>query len=158
MSLKPKGFKKTLLKAGLSRLVLSLGCGLGVLFLSSSGMAYFQDLGLGVRPVGMGEAYTAVADDSNTVLWNVAGIADLERRELNAMYSNLYSNLNAKLYTGELDLLGYHNVGMVIPFDEQIGSFGFTWSLFNTQFYKENTFVRYRDMSYECIRYEEAAL
>ncbi|MCK5218907.1 OmpA family protein [bacterium] len=141
MSLKPKGFTKTLLEAGLSRLVLSLGCGLWVLFLSSSGMAYFQDLGLGVRPVGMGEAYTAVADDSNTVLWNVAGIADLERRELNAMYSNLYSNLNAKLYTGELDLLGYHNVGMVIPFDEQIGSFGFTWSLFNTQFYKENTFV-----------------
>lgn len=103
--------------------------------------AYFQDLGTGVRPIGMGEAFTAVADDSNTVLWNSAGLADLKRREINVTYSDLFSNLNARLYTGENDYMGLHNVGMILPFAPNLGSFGFFWTLFNTKFYKENVFI-----------------
>ena len=119
-------------------LIICLLCGYGV---PSRVSAYFQDLGTGVRPIGMGEAFTAVADDSNTVLWNCAGLADLQRREINATYSDLFSNLNARLYTGENDYMGLHNVGMILPFDPSLGSFGFFWTLFNTRFYKENVFI-----------------
>ncbi len=106
-----------------------------------AGHAYFEDLGMGSRPIGMGEAFVAVADDSNAVLWNVAGLAGLKTREINLMYSDLYSQLNGKLYTGDNDHLGFHNIGMVMPFDPVIGSFGFTWTYFDSVFYKENTFI-----------------
>lgn len=43
-------------------------------------------VGAGARPVGMGEAFTAVADDANTVAWNPAGLAGLRRREFSAMH------------------------------------------------------------------------
>ncbi len=101
--------------------------------------AYFQDLGMGVRPAGMGEAFVAVADDSNTLLYNAAGLADLQQQELNFMYSNLLTNLNARLFTSYSDTLGFHNLGAVMPFDRTIGSFGAVWTQFSSAFYKENT-------------------
>ncbi len=129
-------------KAGLRYWKAAAGLGLLVWLANASpGLAYFQDLGMGVRPAGMGEAFAAVADDSNAMFFNIAGIAGLDARELNLMYSNLYANLNARLYTGQNDSLGYHNVGLVFPFDEQIGSFGFTWTRFESQIYRENSFV-----------------
>jgi outer membrane protein OmpA-like peptidoglycan-associated protein len=112
-----------------------------VLALPLAGWGYFQDLGLGVRPLGMGEAFTGVADDSNTVWWNSAGLADLNLYEVNAMYSSLYTNLNARLFSGETDSIGFHDLGVVRPFDPQIGTMAVFWSLFNSRFYRENTFI-----------------
>ena len=34
----------------------------------------FLKLGVGARPVAMGSAYTAVADDANALFWNPAGL------------------------------------------------------------------------------------
>lgn len=103
--------------------------------------AYFQDLGMGARPIGMGDAFTAVADDSNTLLFNPAGLPTLEYPELNAAYSNLYTNLGARLFSGNKDTLGFHNLGLVVPLEREIGSFGAYWSLFSSEIYRENTFV-----------------
>lgn len=44
----------------------------------------------GARPIGMGETFTAIADDGNSITWNPAGLATLNRYELNAMHANLY--------------------------------------------------------------------
>ncbi len=112
-----------------------------VLAWAATAAAYFQDLGLGVRPAGMGEAFTAVADDSNAVLYNIAGLADLKMHEFNAMYSDLFSNLNAKLYSGETDFLGYHNLGLAVAMPPQFGNFALFWTLFNSRLYRENTFI-----------------
>lgn len=123
---------------------LILGClisCLNLILLTEPASAYFQDLGLGVRPIGMGEAFTAVADDSNTLLWNAGGLGLLEKFEINAMYSDLYSNLQARLFTGENDSFGFHNLGLIVPLHPPIGNFGFAWTLFTTKFYRENTFV-----------------
>jgi len=38
--------------------------------------------GLGVRAMGMGGAYTGVADDFTAVFWNPAGLAQMQRREV----------------------------------------------------------------------------
>ncbi|MFC2075453.1 tetratricopeptide repeat protein [candidate division KSB1 bacterium] len=44
----------------------------------------------GTRPMGMGETFTAIANDGNAVAWNPAGLPGLQRHELTSMYSNLY--------------------------------------------------------------------
>lgn len=48
----------------------------------------FLKIGTGPRAVGMGEAFTSVADDSSAVYWNPAGLTQLDRYEFSlAHYS-----------------------------------------------------------------------
>ena len=47
----------------------------------------FLKLGVGARAIGMGEAFTAVATDANAIYWNPAGLANLDRRQINAMHN-----------------------------------------------------------------------
>src|ERR1044072_8329406 len=42
---------------------------------------------VGARSVGMGEAFTAMADDVSSLYWNPAGIAILNQSEASFMYS-----------------------------------------------------------------------
>lgn len=44
--------------------------------------AAFLKIGVGARAVGMGGAFTAVADDVNAIAWNPAGLAAVESRGL----------------------------------------------------------------------------
>ena len=43
----------------------------------------FLTLGVGSRPVSMGEAFVAVSDDANALFWNPAGLGQIENPELN---------------------------------------------------------------------------
>ncbi len=45
---------------------------------------------VGTRPISMGEAFVAVADDGNAIYWNPAGLARMERIQLNFAYADLY--------------------------------------------------------------------
>ncbi|MFA5140220.1 MAG: type IX secretion system membrane protein PorP/SprF [Elusimicrobiota bacterium] len=67
-------------------LLLILGC--------RPALAGFEDLGAGARPMGMGNAFTALADDVSAVHFNPAGLARLSRPELSAGYSRLYMGLS----------------------------------------------------------------
>ena len=51
--------------------------------------AAFLDVGVGARGIGMGGAYTALADDSSAVYWNPAGLARLEKREVSVSHAEL---------------------------------------------------------------------
>ncbi|MBI5239113.1 MAG: PorV/PorQ family protein [Elusimicrobia bacterium] len=51
--------------------------------------AAFLKLGVGARAVGMGGAYTALANDVNALGWNPAGLSSLNKRELGAMHAEL---------------------------------------------------------------------
>ena len=51
--------------------------------------ADFLKVGLGARAVGMGEAFTGVADDVNAIAWNPSGIAQLQGKQVSFMY-NMY--------------------------------------------------------------------
>jgi long-subunit fatty acid transport protein len=68
---------------------------LAVLFSTLAGAAQasetaaFLKLGVGARAVGMGGAYTAIADDVNSMAWNPAGLAVMGKRELGAMHAEL---------------------------------------------------------------------
>lgn len=54
--------------------------------------AQFLNVGVGARGLGMGGAYTALADDAHAVYWNPAGLAALEKREATADDSELATN------------------------------------------------------------------
>jgi len=64
-------------------------------FLSFSTMAgepgtsgfLFLRLGNGARASGMGEAFTAIADDATSIYWNPSGMANIEGVELNVTHS-----------------------------------------------------------------------
>jgi len=101
--------------------------------------AAFQDVNWGARPVGMGGAFTAVADDANAPLYNPAGIVQVQWNEISAMYSRLFSGLT--LYSGQdtvhLDQSYLAYVSKPIP---HVGSVGVSWSNFTTtHLYHENT-------------------
>lgn len=119
--------RKTLLTA-IFMLVLS------IMIYPDISSASFEDVGWGARPTGMGGAFSALADDSNSVLWNPAGISKLERSELNFMYAKLFSGLD--------DVnLGLNYFGFAHPFG-RAGTLGINWANFtSTSQYREDSFV-----------------
>ena len=52
----------------------------------TSGFVFLR-LGNGARASGMGEAFTAVADDATSIYWNPAGLASVDDVELNLTHS-----------------------------------------------------------------------
>ncbi|MEK6647539.1 MAG: PorV/PorQ family protein [Candidatus Firestonebacteria bacterium] len=55
--------------------------------------ASFLKIGIGARPVGMGEAFVAVADDANSVYWNPAGLARVKKMEFTAMHNEWFQDI-----------------------------------------------------------------
>jgi hypothetical protein len=68
----------------------------------------FLKIGVGVRPVAMGNAYTALSDDGNAVFWNPAGLGIVESYYLTGMAMS------------HLVYIDYYNLGSAIP----LGKFG----------------------------------
>ena len=56
--------------------------------------AAFLNIGVGARAVGMGNAFTAVSGDVNSLFWNPAGLADLKQSQLGAMDAPLAAGTN----------------------------------------------------------------
>ena len=62
--------------------------------------ASFLNIGVGARGLGMGGAYTALANDANALYWNPAGLSKLEKREFTASHAELFESTR-------LDFLAY---------------------------------------------------
>ena len=58
------------------------------------------NIGLGARPAGMGNAYTAVANDCHAVYWNPAGMLFAKPLELGTMQAKLSTDLNVYYLSG----------------------------------------------------------
>jgi len=68
---------------------LSLGT-MGTAFAESAGQAgAYLKMGVGARALGMGSAFTALADDSTASFWNPAGLARLQKNEASFMHADL---------------------------------------------------------------------
>lgn len=93
----------------------------------------FKDSGWGTRPLGMGGAFTGIADDTNAPLYNPAGIWQIEHFQATFM--------NAKLFTGlDAVALGMNYLSAVIPVNKSF-NVGILWANFYSEDqYKEDTF------------------
>jgi tetratricopeptide (TPR) repeat protein len=98
-------------------------------------LADFEDLGMGARPIGMGNAYTALADDVNAIYYNPAGLAQLDESQFTSGYGKLYWGLD------DGSNLGSGFVGYAHPLYHW-GTLGAGWLNFGLQgLYQENSFI-----------------
>ena len=95
----------------------------------------FEQMESGARPIGMGGAFTAVADDAYAIHYNPAGLAQVRRMEFTSGYGKLYSGLK------DNSNLGNWFVGMVQPLKlGSYGSLGISWFSLNlVNAYREDT-------------------
>jgi hypothetical protein len=56
--------------------------------------AAFLKMDVGAKAAAMGGAYTALADDVTAIYWNPAGLAQLNRTELNFMHNEWFCGIN----------------------------------------------------------------
>ncbi len=71
----------------------------------------FLNIGVGARPVGMGGAFVALADDVNAVYWNPAGLGQLRQHEVTFMHDRwlqeIYYNYLAYALPVKIGTLGF---------------------------------------------------
>ena len=77
---------------------------------STTGLDFLK-IGVGARPLAMGEAYVALADDINAIYWNPAGLAQLEQPEGGFTYNRWFEDI------------GYHFFGYSHPIDDSVLAF-----------------------------------
>jgi len=53
----------------------------------------FMMIGSGVKPLSMGGAFSAIADDGNAIYWNASGIAQIRESNLSVMRAFLYKGI-----------------------------------------------------------------
>ncbi len=97
-----------------------------------TGNSDFTRIGAGARAAGMGEAYTAVADDSLSPFWNPAGLALVSRAELSFMHMAHVADINYETLSAVFPssrVGGWGISGAFLwqpPFDSTTNSFGIT--------------------------------
>ncbi|MBR3654975.1 MAG: hypothetical protein IKN62_06060 [Elusimicrobia bacterium] len=96
-----------------------------IVAMSQQVYAAFEDTYWGVRALGMGGAFTAVANDANAPLYNIAGIANCGQKEITLMGSRLFAGLDGVE-------IAANYLGAVYPVTEEWGSVSFAWSSLGT--------------------------
>src|SRR6267142_699414 len=104
--------------------------------------ASFEELPTGARAAGLGNAFTAIADDVYSTYYNPAGLAQLHRSEFTAYYAKLYSGLTDGSSIGR-DFVAYGHP------TAKHGTFGFSYlSLSLAGLYDESTMAFHYAHSY----------
>ena len=100
--------------------------------------AAFSPMTVGGRPAGMGDAFTAMADDVFSLYYNPAGLAELTRPELGAYYSRLFLGLSDGSDISQ-SFFGYaHPLGSSVSY----GTLGVDYTALSLSgLYKEETFA-----------------
>ena len=76
---------------------------------------------VGTRPLALGETFVAIADDGNTIYWNPAGLARMERIQVSFAYSDLFGIGISSYYASFLSRLYF-----IPPLTDYV-SFGVDW-------------------------------
>jgi len=103
---------------------------------AAAARASFTDSGYAARQAAMGQAFTAIADDSGSVPANPAGLVNLSAPELTAVYGKLYQGLSDNSDIGR----GYF--GFASPVKRWLpGAAAFSWDETRlTEAYAETSF------------------
>lgn len=81
----------------------------------SNTSASFVDIGYGVRPSGLGFAYTGLAEGPDAVMWNPAGLGQSENLDFSAMHTSQYGIVNYDYVGAAVPVLGEtHKLGFAL--------------------------------------------
>ena len=83
--------------------------------------AAFLKIGVGARAVALGESYVAVANDPSTIYWNPAGLASLQRQEIQFSHADWPADVH------------YEHAAWVLPSRRFGGSFAFQFGVLSTE-------------------------
>ncbi|MDR2192529.1 MAG: hypothetical protein LBO62_06600 [Endomicrobium sp.] len=101
---------------------------------SSEAFALFETSYWGVRALGMGGAYTAVAYGVDAAVYNIAGISEMQKPEVTFNSTKLFTGLDGFDW-------GTDYLAGVFPFGKKIGAVSAGWALYgNTSLRREDTF------------------
>ena len=102
---------------------------LAALLFPASAVATFNSIGVGARPLGLGGAFVALADDSNAADYNAAGLGYINEIHFGATHAQRFSGL-----------ITYNNISGVIPFG-RAGSLGASLGVLgeDSEIYREQT-------------------
>ncbi len=73
--------------------------------------ANFLKIGPGARPVSLGEAYTALAEDVNAIYYNPAGLGFLQRQEITLAHNKYFEGVTQEWGAYALPTLKYGTFG-----------------------------------------------
>jgi len=102
-----------------------------ILFFCKNGWAAFNEIGVGARAIGIGDAFVAIADDGNAVNYNAGGLGRIE---------NIYIGLTKTMeFAG---LINYNHVALILPLGK-IGTLGGSFGVLseNSGVYEEKEFI-----------------
>jgi len=88
----------------------------------------FLRIGIGARAAGLGEAYVAIANDPSAVYWNPAGLASIQRQELELSHVRWPADIN------------FEHAAYVLPSRRFGGSFAFQIGVLSTSIDETNEF------------------
>src|SRR5260221_13478775 len=74
----------------------------------------FLNVGVGARPLGMGRAFTGVADDIDSIYWNPAGLSTYRSNQLAFQYSPLPVAGSFQYLAYSQPLYAYGNFGISV--------------------------------------------
>ena len=95
----------------------------------SAATATFNNIGIGARPLGLGGAFVALADDSNAANYNAAGLGYIDAVQVGATRAQRFNGL-----------ITYNSISGVIPFG-RIGAVGASLGILaeDSEIYQEQT-------------------
>jgi len=70
----------------------------------------FLRIGMGARAIGMGSAFTSIADDVTSIYWNPAGLSELNHKESLFMHTDYLADIKSE-YLAQAQLLKYGGCG-----------------------------------------------
>ncbi len=117
------------MKKGIYTILILITC-IGNLFAGA-----FDNTGLNARPMGMGEAFTSISGENDSIMYNPAGLSELNTAKLFLSYRDFYG----------LKLISQKYACFSVP--ERYFNFGFSWHRIgatdNVDFfdYKEDTYI-----------------
>ncbi|UCD37407.1 MAG: PorV/PorQ family protein [Fidelibacterota bacterium] len=85
--------------------------------------AQFLKIGPGARAAGMGESFSAIADDISAIFWNPAGLAHMSRNRLLASHIDWLADIDYDFFAAAFQVSGNSSVGafatsVAVPEDE----------------------------------------
>lgn len=100
-----------------------------VLLFPTAAFATFNDIGVGARPLGLGGAFVALADDSNAANYNAAGLGYIDKIHLGGTHAQRFNGL-----------ITYNAISGIIPFG-RAGSIGASLGVLgeDSEIYREQT-------------------
>ena len=100
-----------------------------LLIFTTSANGAFNDIGVGARPLGLGGAFVALADDSNAANYNAAGLAYIDEIQIGATYAQRFNGL-----------VNYNTISGIVPIGS-IGSLGANIGILseNSEIYQEQS-------------------